>query len=100
MGKEVRQRAERCRHQHEGNVAPRPEAARERRTEWQQPSEIKAQMHEIGMDEGVSKESPQIGAKAAWERAADGKIGAIARRNECEGEEKLQVLLVRQYKGS
>ena len=54
-------------------------------------------MHEIGVDESVSEKGPQIGGETAGKCAADAGIGAVARRDEGEGQKKLDVLLVRQH---
>ena len=47
-------------------------------------------MQQIGVDEGVGEESPQLGAKAAGKTA--GQTGVIARRNERKDQQKLGVL--------
>ena len=50
-------------------------------------------MQQIGVDESIGKEGPQLGAKPAGE-CAGRKISAIACRNERKGQQKLRVLLI------
>ena len=48
--------APRCRHnEHEKTVAPGAEASRQRGAERNEPSEIKAEMHQVGVDESVAE---------------------------------------------
>ena len=65
----MRERAGRGHDEHEADIAPGPETARQRRAERQQPSQIEAEMEEIGVNEGVGEEGPQIGAEAAGKRS-------------------------------
>ena len=53
---------------HEGLVAPRAEAARERVPNGTQPCHVEADMEEVGVQERVGEERPQIGAEAAGKR--------------------------------
>lgn len=79
MRNEMRERAGGGNYHHEGDIAPGPETSRERCAERQKPRQIKADMHEIGVDKSVTEEGPEIGAEPARERAANQKIGVIAR---------------------
>ena len=54
-------------------------------------------MHEIGVNESVSEEGPQIGGKTAGKCAAMPASAAIARRDEREGQKKIDVLFVGQH---
>ncbi len=47
-------------------------------------------MQQIGVDEGVAEEGPQIGTEAAGETASQSSV--ITRRNERKSQEKLRVL--------
>ena len=92
MGERARSRD----HQHEGHIAPRAEAARQRGAERQQPSHIEADMEEVGVEERVGEERPQIGAEAAGKRTAGNEIDVVARRNEGEGQQKAHIFGVGQ----
>ena len=54
-------------------------------------------MHKIGVDERVGEKGPKIGGETAGKCARDAGIGAIARRDEREGQKKIDVLVVRQH---
>ena len=58
MADEMGKRASRGHHQHERYIAPCPKAARQRGTEWQEPSQIDADMQKIGVEKGVSEKRP------------------------------------------
>ena len=65
MGDEMRQRAGRRRHRHEQEEPDRAEAARQRAAERQQPQHVEADMAEIGVQQRIGDEGPDLGAGAA-----------------------------------
>ena len=58
MTDEMRKRARRGHHKHERYVAPCSKAARQRGTEWQEPSHIDADMQEVGVEKGICEKRP------------------------------------------
>ena len=56
--------AGRGRHREKSEKAPGAEAARHRRAEREQPDRIEAEMHEIGVDQRVGDEGPDVGRKS------------------------------------
>ncbi len=88
----MRERSGRGCHQHEEDVTPRPKTARKRGPERQEPGQIETDMQEIDVDERVGEERPDIGAEAAGKRIADDRMDIVARRDEGERQEELQIL--------
>ena len=78
-------------HQHEGRIAPRTKAARQCGAERQQPSHIEADVKQVGVQERVAEERPEIGAEAAGKRTAGNEIDVVACRNEGEGQQKAYI---------
>src|SRR2546430_4031786 len=68
MGDEVHCGAGGGGHGHEREETPRSESLRHRRAERQQPYGIEDQMAEVGMDERVSDECPDVGGPTSGPR--------------------------------
>ena len=65
MSDEVGERARGRHHQHERDVSPCPETARQRRAERQQPRQVETDMQQVGVQECVGEERPDIGGNTA-----------------------------------
>lgn len=62
--------------------AQRPEPARDRRPEGEQPHAVDAEMEKIAVDQRVGDERPDVGADAAGKRVIDEERRRVTRRNE------------------
>ena len=80
MGDEMRERAGRRRHRHEQEKPERAEPARQRAAERQQPQHVEADMAEIGVQQRIGDEGPDLGAGAA------GKVDRRAASNRSASE--------------
>ena len=96
MADEMGERASGGDRQHEGHIAPRPEAARQRGSKWQKPSQINADMQEVRVQKGVTEKRPQIGAEPSRKRAADDKIDVVTRWDEGESKQETHILVIGQ----
>ena len=56
-----------------------------------------ADMDEVGMEEGIGEEGPDLGAETAGEAPASELRGVVARRNEGEIQQEIEVLVIRQH---
>ena len=83
MGDEMGERAGRGRHRHEQIEAQRPEAPRQRAAERQQPQHVEADMAEIGVQQRIGDEGPDLGAGAAGKCHVEQR-GVVALRDEAE----------------
>src|SRR5713101_6336378 len=96
MADQVRHCPNRRRRQHEQNIAPGAEPARQRAAKRDQPSQVEPQMGQIGVDEGIGEKGPQVGGKTARKDSTQDGFAAIARRNKAEGQDELDVLPIAQ----
>ena len=83
MGEQMRQRAGRRRHRHEQEEPDRAEPARQRAAERQQPQHVEADMAEIGVQQRIGDEGPDLGAGAAGKGDVEQRR-IVALRNEAE----------------
>ena len=67
MGDQMRQRARRRRDRHEHEEPNRAKAPRQRAAERQQPQHVEADMAEIGVQQRIGHEGPDLGARATRE---------------------------------
>ena len=65
VGDEMGKRAGRCRHRHEDEEAHRAEAPCQRAAEWQQPQHIEKDVAEIGVQQRIGDEGPDLGSRSA-----------------------------------
>src|SRR4051794_7212164 len=84
------------RHREKGKEARSAKAARNRRTESEQPDRIEAEMHEIGVNESVGNEGPDLGRKPARHRT-DQKRRVVACRDEREQQDEFEFGSWRQH---
>ncbi len=83
MGEQMRQRAGRGRHRHEDEEPDRAEPARQRAAERQQPQHVESDMAEIGVQQRIGDEGPDLGACPAGKGDVEQR-GIVALRNETE----------------
>ena len=93
MRREMHRGARSRRHRERSQKAKRTEAARDRAAEGQKPDRIDAKMRPVCMHESVGDEGPYLGAAARQDSAEHGRR-IVAHRNEGEGEQKIDVLLL------
>ena len=83
MGDEMGERTGCGRHRQEHKEAYRAKAPRQRAAERQQPKHIEGEMGEIGMQQRIGDEGPDLGTGAALELQIDQR-GIVALRDEAE----------------
>ena len=83
MGDEMGERAGRSRYRHEDEKPDRTEAARQRTAKRQQPQHVETNMAEIGVQQRIGDEGPDLGAGATGKRVIQQRL-VITLRNEPE----------------
>src|SRR5262249_53584793 len=80
-------------HRHKCRETQRAESLRNRRAESQQPHGIEDEMTEIGMDERIGDERPDVGYPTSGPSHIGKHAEIVTRRDEGEEQEKLARLL-------